>query len=137
MISWFFGQFDGQSRRTPWQAIRPRSASSAVIVLGLTPVRDLDLDLGCGRAGVPDVAVGVSGPWWAVSFIVTNIPANHADLIGLEAWFRNRTSIEERFREGKHGAGLNHLPSADADVNSVWAWAGLLAGALSVMLQSL
>src|SRR5664280_2687725 len=44
--------------------VRPRSASSAVIVLGLTPVRVVDLDLGCGRAGVPDVAVGVSGPWW-------------------------------------------------------------------------
>src|SRR5450759_741605 len=64
MISWFCGQFDGQSRRTLWQAIRPRSASSAVIVLGLTPVRVVDLDLGCRRGGVPDVAVGVSGPWW-------------------------------------------------------------------------
>jgi len=74
---------------------------------------------------------------WAVSFIVTNIPANPDDLVGLEAWFRNRTCIEERFREGKLGAGLNHLPSADPAVNSVWAWAGLLAGALSVMLQAL
>lgn len=74
---------------------------------------------------------------WAVSFIVTNIPANHGDLLGLEAWFRNRTSIEERFREGKHGAGLNHLPSSDDSVNKVWTWAGLLAGALAVMLQSL
>jgi len=74
---------------------------------------------------------------WAVSFIVTNIPADHGDYVGLEAWFRNRTAIEERFREVKHGGGLNHLPSADAGVNSVWVWAGLLAGALSVMLQSL
>ncbi len=74
---------------------------------------------------------------WAVSFIVTNIPADHGDLVGLEAWFRNRTAIEERFREVKHGGGLNHLPSADPAVNSVWMWAGLLAGALSVMLQSL
>jgi len=74
---------------------------------------------------------------WAVSFIVTNIPANHGDLVGLEAWFRNRTAIQERFREVKHGGGLNHLPSADPAVNSVWMWAGLLAGALSVMLQSL
>src|SRR5664280_2805765 len=48
---------------------------------------------------------------WAVSFIVTNIPASHGDYVGLEAWFRNRTSIEERFREAKHGGGLNHLPS--------------------------
>jgi len=72
-----------------------------------------------------------------VSFIVTNIPADHADLVGLQAWFRNRTSIEERFREGKHGAGLNHLPSADAGVNAVWTWARLLAGAMSVMLPAL
>jgi len=80
---------------------------------------------------------GAADHVWAVSFIVTNIPANHGDLVGLEAWFRNRTAIEERFREVKHGAGLNHLPSADPAVNSVWMWAGLLAGALSVMLQSL
>ena len=80
---------------------------------------------------------GAADHVWAVSFIVTKIPADHKDYVGLEAWFRNRTAIEERFREVKHGAGLNHLPSADPGVNSVWTWAGLLAGALSVMLQSL
>ncbi len=80
---------------------------------------------------------GAADHVWAVSFIVTNIPADAGDYVGLEAWFRNRTSIEERFREAKHGAGLNHLPSADPSVNKVWMWAGLLAGALSVMLQSL
>ena len=74
---------------------------------------------------------------WTVSFIVTNIPANDEDLVGLEAWFRDRTAIEERFREAKHGAGLNHLPSADRQVNTVWAWAGLIAGAMAVMLQNL
>ena len=70
---------------------------------------------------------GAADHVWAVSFIVSNIPANHHDLLGLEAWFRNRTSIEERFREGKHGAGLNHLPSGTQAVNTVWTWAGLLA----------
>jgi hypothetical protein len=79
---------------------------------------------------------GAADHVWAVSFIVTNIPANNRDLVGLQAWFRNRTAIEERFREAKHGGGLNHLP-ADPAVNAVWTWAGLLAGALSVMLQSL
>jgi hypothetical protein len=79
---------------------------------------------------------GAADHVWAVSFIVTNIPADAGDYVGLEAWFRNRTSIEERFREAKHGTGLNHLPSADPAVNKVWMWAGLLAGALSVMLQS-
>jgi len=47
---------------------------------------------------------------WACSFIVTNIPADDGpDIVGLEAWFRRRTSIEDRFRDGKHGSGLNHL----------------------------
>lgn len=80
---------------------------------------------------------GAADHVWAVSFIVTNIPASRSDYVGLEAWFRNRTSIEERFREGKLGAGLNHLPSANAAVNKVWMWAGLLAGAINVMLQAL
>jgi len=75
---------------------------------------------------------------WAVSFIVTNIPTTTAaDVVGVEAWFRSRTDIEERFREAKLGAGLNHLPSGDAGVNTVWMWGALLAGVLSVMLQSL
>jgi len=75
---------------------------------------------------------------WAASFIVTNIPAdNGADIVGLEAWFRRRTSIEDRFREGKHGGGMNHLPSGDHTINTVWTWAALLAGALTVMLQAL
>lgn len=75
---------------------------------------------------------------WAVSFIVTNLPTSTpADVVALECWFRGRTDIEERFREAKLGAGLNHLPSGNAEVNAVWMWAALLAGALSVMLQSL
>ncbi len=73
----------------------------------------------------------------AVSFIVTNIPANHGDDVGLEAWFRRRTSIEDRFREAKHGACLIHLPSASKAVNAAWMWAGLLAGAFAVMLPSI
>ena len=80
---------------------------------------------------------GAAEDIWAVSFIVTNIPASHGDYVGLEAWFRNRTSIEERFREAKLGGGLHHLPSADPGPNTVWMWAGLLAGATNVMLQSL
>ncbi len=73
---------------------------------------------------------------WAVSFIVTNIPANPNDYVGYEAWFRNRTSIEDRFREAKHGAGLIHLPSPRPGRERGLGWAGLLAGALAVMLQA-
>jgi Transposase DDE domain group 1 len=75
---------------------------------------------------------------WAVSFIVTNLATSTpAEVVDAEAWFRRRTDIEERFREAKLGAGLNHLPSGDAAVNTVWMWGALLATTLSVMLQSL
>ena len=82
----------------------------------------------------------------AVSFIVTNIPANdrpgqHAGdaetILEVEAWFRRRTDIEDRIREAKLGAALRHLPSGHHPVNSVWMWAALIAGNLSALLQAL
>jgi len=83
---------------------------------------------------------------YAVSFIVTNIPANdhpgqHAGnaetILEVEAWFRRRTDIEDRIREAKLGAALRHLPSGHHVVNTVWMWAALLAGNLSTLLQAL
>ncbi|MGI8522525.1 MAG: transposase, partial [Nocardioides sp.] len=90
---------------------------------------------------------------YAVSFIVTNIPANDTDrqadhvsrgtgghgptVVDVEAWFRRRTDIEDRIREAKLGAALRHLPSGSATVNTVWMGAALLAGNLSVLLQAL
>ncbi|MGH8968868.1 MAG: IS1380 family transposase [Actinomycetes bacterium] len=83
---------------------------------------------------------------YAVSFIVTNIPANDRpgdptgnteSIVEVEAWFRRRTDIEDRIREAKLGAALRHLPSGHHGVNTVWMWAALLAGNLSVLLQAL
>lgn len=77
---------------------------------------------------------------YAVSFIVTNLPTGGpaaADLREVEAWFRRRTDIEDRIREAKLGAGLNHLPSGRSEPNSVWMWGALIAGNLSVLLQTL
>jgi len=83
---------------------------------------------------------------YAVSFIVTNIPANDRpgnssgnaeSILEVEAWFRRRTDIEDRIREAKLGAALRHLPSGHHAVNSVWMWAALLAGNLSTLLQAL
>jgi hypothetical protein len=82
---------------------------------------------------------------YAVSFIVTNIPDNDdpgdtgsgETLRDVEAWFRRRTDIEDRIREAKLGAALRRLPSGSAAVNTVWMWAALLAGNLSVLLQAL
>ena len=83
---------------------------------------------------------------YAVSFIVTNIPAddrpgdasgNAESIVEVEAWFRRRTDTEDRIREAKLGAALRKLPSGSAAVNTVWMWAALLAGNLSVLLQAL
>ena len=79
---------------------------------------------------------------YAVSFIVTNIPANDTvgsgeSILDVEAWFRRRTDIEDRIREAKLGAALRHLPSGHPGVNTVWMWAALIAGNLSTLLQAL
>jgi hypothetical protein len=74
---------------------------------------------------------------WAVSFIVTNIPQYTAeDAVGVEAWFRRRTDIEDRIRDAKLGAALRHLPSGQHAVNQMWMWGSLLACNLSVLLQA-
>jgi len=83
---------------------------------------------------------------YAVSFIVTNIPANDRpgdtagnaeSILEVEAWFRRRTDIEDRIREAKLGAALRKLPSGNQTINTVWMWAALIAGNLSVLLQAL
>lgn len=83
---------------------------------------------------------------YAVSFIVTNIPANDQPgdhdgdaetILEVEAWYRRRTDIEDRIREAKLGAALRKLPSGNQAINTVWMWAALLAGNLSTLLQAL
>lgn len=75
---------------------------------------------------------------YGYSFIATNLPADTpAQAVAIEAWYRGRADIEDRFRDAKHGAALIHLPSGDASVNTAWLWAALLALALSAWLQEL
>jgi len=78
---------------------------------------------------------------WAVSFIVTNIPTGGPErfdtAVEVEAWFRGRVDIEDRFKDAKLGAALRHLPSGHPAVNAVWMWSALLAVNLSVLLQAL
>jgi hypothetical protein len=75
---------------------------------------------------------------YAVSFLVTNLATSSpSDVVAVEAWFRGRVDIEERFREAKLGnraaspALRRSRRQRRVDVGA------LLAGALSVMLQSL
>ena len=77
--------------------------------------------------------------WWtrSASSSPTCPPTTTDYLTAIEAWFRRRVDIEERIREAKLGAALRRLPSADVGLNTVWMWAALLAGLISVTLQSL
>jgi hypothetical protein len=74
----------------------------------------------------------------ACSFILTNIDVSTpARAAACEHWYRHRTSIENIFRDSKHGAALRHLPSGDEQVNTAWMWASLIAAAIAAWLHQL
>ncbi len=51
---------------------------------------------------------------YAYSFILTNRDVSTpARAVACEHWYRHRTSIENIFRDSKHGAALRHLPYVD------------------------
>ena len=71
-------------------------------------------------------------------FIVTNLDVTSgAKAAAVEHWYRHRTSIENLFRDAKHGAALRHLPSGHPEVNRAWMWGALLAASLAGWLHQL
>ena len=75
---------------------------------------------------------------YAYSFICTNMDVSTpARAAAVEHWYRHRTSIENTFRDSKHGAALRHLPSGYEQVNTCWMWASLLAAAIAAWLHQL
>lgn len=81
---------------------------------------------------------------YGYSFILTNKTVHTCDggvdperLAEVEYWYRHRTDIESLNKDGKHGAALRHMPSANRTVNRVWMWAALLATAISAWIQEL
>ena len=50
---------------------------------------------------------------------------------------KGRPSIENTFRDSKHGAALRHLPSGYAQVNTAWMWGSLLAASIAGWLHQL
>jgi hypothetical protein len=79
---------------------------------------------------------------YGYSFILTNKAVHTTTgavdpelLAEAEYWYRHRTDIESLNKDGKHGAALRHMPSADPTINRVWMWAALLACAISAWLQ--
>ncbi|MGE0794911.1 MAG: IS1380 family transposase [Acidimicrobiia bacterium] len=59
------------------------------------------------------------------------------DCVDIEAWFRGRVAIEDRFRDAKLGYGLRHLPSGDPAINHLWVAAALTAMNLAALTQLL
>ena len=75
---------------------------------------------------------------YAYSFICTNLDVSTpARAAAVEHWYRHRTSIENIFRDSKHGAALRHLPSGHEQVNTAWMWASLIAAAIAAWLHQL
>jgi hypothetical protein len=60
-----------------------------------------------------------AGKIYAYSFICANIDVSSPDnAVAVEHWHRQRATIENIFRDGKHGAALRHLPSGYQEVNT-------------------
>jgi hypothetical protein len=75
---------------------------------------------------------------YGYSFILTNLEVSSPDkAAAVEHWYRHRTSIENVFRDSKHGAALRHLPSGYREVNLAWMWGALLAATLAGWLHQL
>jgi hypothetical protein len=75
---------------------------------------------------------------YACSFICTNMDVSTpAKAVACEHWYRHRTSIENIFRDSKHGAALRHLPSGSTEINTCWMWASLIAAAIAAWCHQL
>ncbi|HEX9177418.1 MAG TPA: IS1380 family transposase [Mycobacterium sp.] len=75
---------------------------------------------------------------YAYSFILTSLDVSTPDqAAAVEHWYRHRTSVENIFRDSKHGAALRHLPSGNKQVNTAWMWGALLAASIAGWLHQL
>lgn len=75
---------------------------------------------------------------YAYTFVCTNIDVSTpGKAVAVECWYRQRTTIENIFRDSKHGAALRHLPSGYAEVNTAWMHGALLAANIAAWLHQL
>jgi hypothetical protein len=85
---------------------------------------------------IPELAH--AGAIYGYSFILTNLDVSTPDkAVAAEHWYRHRTTIENIFRDSKHGAALRHLPSGYIKVNMAWMWGALLAACMAAWLHQL
>lgn len=75
---------------------------------------------------------------YGYSFLLTNLDiSTPAQAAAVEHWYRHRTTIENLFRDAKHGAALRHLPSGYVEVNTAWLRGALLAASIAGWLHQL
>ncbi|MGH3445326.1 MAG: IS1380 family transposase [Nocardioidaceae bacterium] len=90
------------------------------------------------QRALPLAELEAAGVIYAYSFVLTDLNVSTPDqAVAVEHWYRHRTSIENIFRDSKHGAAMRHLPSGHPQVNTAWMWGGLLAASLAGWLHEL
>lgn len=90
------------------------------------------------QRALPITELAGAGTIYAYSFILTDLDASTPErAAGVEHWYRHRTSVENIFRDSKHGAAMRHLPSGYPQVNTAWMWGALLAASLAGWLHQL
>ena len=72
-------------------------------------------------APCPCPGSAAAGAIYGYSFILTSLDVSTPSrAAAVEHWYRHRTTIENIFRDSKHGAALRHLPSGYLAVNTAW-----------------
>jgi len=90
------------------------------------------------QRALPFPELANAGAIYAYSFILTNLDVTAPDrAVAAEHWYRHRTTVENVFRDSKHGAALRHLPSGHPRVNLAWMWGALLAATMAAWLHQL
>ena len=83
----------------------------------------------------PPEKLGEADAIYGYSFILTNLDVSTPDkAAAVEHWYRHRTSIENIFRDSKHGAAPPP-PSGYPEVNTAWMWGALLAASMAAWLR--
>jgi hypothetical protein len=91
-----------------------------------------------GQRALPIAELEHADAIYGYSFILTSLDVSAPDrAAAVEHWYRHRTTIENLFRDSKHGAALRHLPSGYAQVNTAWMWGALLAASMAGWLHQL
>jgi hypothetical protein len=91
-----------------------------------------------GQRALPIAGLQDAEAIYGYSFILTNLDVSApGKAAAAEHWYRHRTTIENIFRDSKHGAALRHLPSGYPQVNTAWMWGALLAASMAAWLHQL